>query len=377
LVDSESATLSGWDQIGLNVSHSGLSKFRGPDDENFLRVAFAIQRIIEDEKPDRWYGTGSSSNNSWDAELEEILTGDGFQQEQDSSRSLPHSSSSSSSGKKKAIREHSRKVVGTLSLRKQTQRIDETSSIITPEQQSQGDNDGSVIPDLELYLEPYRRVPRIPTPPTDDLYSTEEPDSTPRSRTSQNVLLGALGIAVGAAADSLFRSRMKNLSAAGFARGAASLGTTTNLLSPGVSWSTTTAALVGDSEKKVPASLDDEVILPDGKVLVRSRDEIIVASLHQEEIALHHDKKNKAPPGKKRWRKQTALLYERRKEDEESEVPLELQGEEFRVECPSRLIPGTVSAYLPTRIDVTSISYPPPLNLFWYFPSISTRAELT
>lgn len=171
----------------------GLSKFRGPDDENFRRAAFAIQKIIEDKEPNSWYGTGSAS----EAELEDILTRNGLVQH--SSQPLARKR------KKKPTRKRSLKV-GASSPTSETPRSDETTA-------DQGNGDVAH-PDVS-YLEPYRRVSRIPTPPTDDLRSADELDGSRASSNPKNALFGALGIVLGAAADSLYRSKAGRTSGSG------------------------------------------------------------------------------------------------------------------------------------------------------------------
>ncbi len=46
-VDHQSASLHGKRAIYLATDHSGLNKFRGPEDENFLLVRPEIQRIVQ------------------------------------------------------------------------------------------------------------------------------------------------------------------------------------------------------------------------------------------------------------------------------------------------------------------------------------------
>lgn len=172
-----------------------MSKFRGPKDENFRRVAFAIQKIIEDKEPGRWYGTGSTS----DAELEEILARDGLVQR--SSRPVAHKRQKKPTGKRSLK-------VGASSTTSETPRSDEATTDPPRSDETTADQDDGGVshPDL-VYLEPYRRVPRIATPPTDDLYSVNGPNGSWAGRISKNALFGAVGIAVGAAADSLYRSK--------------------------------------------------------------------------------------------------------------------------------------------------------------------------
>ena len=47
LVDHQSACLHGKRAMYLNTDHSGLNKFHGPDDENFLLVRPEIDRMIK------------------------------------------------------------------------------------------------------------------------------------------------------------------------------------------------------------------------------------------------------------------------------------------------------------------------------------------
>ena len=47
-VDHQSACLHGKRAIYLNTDHSGLNKFSGPDDENFLLVGREIERMINE-----------------------------------------------------------------------------------------------------------------------------------------------------------------------------------------------------------------------------------------------------------------------------------------------------------------------------------------
>ena len=47
LVDHQSASLHGKRAIYLTTDHSGLNKFRGPEDENFLLVRPEIQRMVQ------------------------------------------------------------------------------------------------------------------------------------------------------------------------------------------------------------------------------------------------------------------------------------------------------------------------------------------
>ena len=46
-VDYQSASLYGKRAIYLDTDHSGLNKFRGPNDENFLLLRPEIQRIVQ------------------------------------------------------------------------------------------------------------------------------------------------------------------------------------------------------------------------------------------------------------------------------------------------------------------------------------------
>lgn len=46
-VDHQSASLHGKRAIYLATDHSGLNKFRGPEDENFLLVRPEIKRMIQ------------------------------------------------------------------------------------------------------------------------------------------------------------------------------------------------------------------------------------------------------------------------------------------------------------------------------------------
>ena len=47
MVDHQSACLHGKRAIYLNTNHSGLNKFRGPNDENFLLVRPEIDRMVK------------------------------------------------------------------------------------------------------------------------------------------------------------------------------------------------------------------------------------------------------------------------------------------------------------------------------------------
>jgi hypothetical protein len=48
VVDEKSAVIEQARSIGLNTDHSGLNKFRGKDDPNFVKVTRIISQMVND-----------------------------------------------------------------------------------------------------------------------------------------------------------------------------------------------------------------------------------------------------------------------------------------------------------------------------------------
>lgn len=47
VVDRQSACLQGKERVGLDVQHSGLKRFPGPNDENFKKIAYQLRKMAD------------------------------------------------------------------------------------------------------------------------------------------------------------------------------------------------------------------------------------------------------------------------------------------------------------------------------------------
>ena len=186
MVDSESASLEGWDQIGLDLAHPGLSKFRGPKDANYEKVVDAIQRIVADEAAD------------W--ELDNKLDGQILPpKHQKESIQQP----SQDYGLNDSLTERFAKIKGKSTGRESPREETHVSTSTTSRSDGPAAGQNSTLPLDLVYHEPYRRVP---TPSSGEFPpSSGTPREPPATKSLGHAVLGFF---LGAMGDSWLRHRL-------------------------------------------------------------------------------------------------------------------------------------------------------------------------
>lgn len=199
MVDSESATLDGWDQIGLDVAHPGLSKFRGPKDANYETVVEAILKIVNDTNDRPWFGGAA------DCQPRHELGGQISPSKEHQDRSIQQLSQTC--GLDKSVTEPFANMVTGKSTGLGLPR-EETSVSTSTTSHSHGTTatQTSTIPPGPVYHEPYRRVPIL----SDDESSTSSatPGESPTVKNLRNTFMGFSLVAVGAIGDSCLRDEL-------------------------------------------------------------------------------------------------------------------------------------------------------------------------
>ncbi len=184
LVDSESACLDGWNQIGLDLAHPGLSKFRGPNDENYKRVVAALEKIVGDEDVGSWCGEAADR----ELPLDDLPEHQG--------KSIQHPSQYR--GLNEGVTERSANMVKGKPTGQDSQ-SEETlaSTSITSRGHGTTEIQNSTLCLDPAYHEPYRRVPRVPIPSSDEFSLSETSSESPAIKNLGNALLGLSLVALG------------------------------------------------------------------------------------------------------------------------------------------------------------------------------------